>query len=49
MVIDTNVLIDYCGIIEQFCEDVERVKYPIMIIVPGAALSELDGYVAFPA
>ncbi|RPD67227.1 hypothetical protein L226DRAFT_529605 [Lentinus tigrinus ALCF2SS1-7] len=43
VVLDTNVLIDYCGIIEQFCEDVERVKYPIMIIIPSAVLSELDG------
>ncbi|TFK91475.1 hypothetical protein K466DRAFT_515247 [Polyporus arcularius HHB13444] len=43
VVLDTNVLIDYCGIIEQFCEDVERVKYPIMIIVPSVVLSELDG------
>ncbi|KAI0719619.1 PIN domain-containing protein [Cerioporus squamosus] len=43
VVLDTNVLIDYCGIIEHFCEDVERVKYPIMIIVPSVVLSELDG------
>ncbi|KAI0750746.1 PIN domain-containing protein [Daedaleopsis nitida] len=43
IVIDTNVLIDYCGIIERFCEDVEASRYPIMIIIPGVVLSELDG------
>lgn len=48
VVIDTNVLIDYRGILEQFCEDVERIGYPIMIIVPSVVLSELDGYVLIP-
>ncbi|PIL37090.1 hypothetical protein GSI_00782 [Ganoderma sinense ZZ0214-1] len=43
VVIDTNVLIDYCGIIEQFCQDAERAQYPIMIIIPGVVLGELDG------
>ncbi|KAI0327116.1 hypothetical protein GY45DRAFT_1165597 [Cubamyces sp. BRFM 1775] len=43
IVIDTNVLIDYCGIIEQFCADVEKAHYPIMIIIPSVVLGELDG------
>ncbi|KAI0650750.1 PIN domain-containing protein [Trametes meyenii] len=43
VIIDTNVLIDYCGIVEQFCADVEKVGYPIMIIIPSVVLGELDG------
>ncbi|KAI0375574.1 hypothetical protein BV20DRAFT_3131 [Pilatotrama ljubarskyi] len=43
VVIDTNVLIDYCGIVEQFCADVEKSPYPIVIIIPSVVLSELDG------
>ncbi|KAI0771562.1 PIN domain-containing protein [Trametes elegans] len=43
VVIDTNVLIDYCGILEQFCADVEKTPYPIRIIIPSVVLGELDG------
>ncbi|KAI9063313.1 hypothetical protein FKP32DRAFT_1592756 [Trametes sanguinea] len=43
VVVDTNVLIDYCGVIEQFCADVEKAEYPIMVIIPSVVLSELDG------
>lgn len=45
VVIDTNVLIDYCGIVEQFCADVEKAGYPILIIIPSVVLGELDGCV----
>ncbi|EJF61181.1 PIN domain-containing protein [Dichomitus squalens] len=43
IVIDTNVLIDYCGIIEQFCFDVEKAGHPIMVVIPSVVLGELDG------
>ena len=43
MVIDTNVLIDYCGIIEQFCADAEKANHPIIVIIPSVVLGELDG------
>lgn len=47
IVIDTNVLIDYCGVIERFCDDTEKAQYPIMIIIPSVVLGELDGYVHY--
>ncbi|KAH9853542.1 PIN domain-containing protein [Lenzites betulinus] len=43
VVIDTNVLIDYCGIVEQFCADVEGAGYPVLVVIPSVVLSELDG------
>ena len=45
VIVDTNVLIDYQKVLEQFCLDVERSPYPIKIIVPSGVLGELDGYV----
>ncbi|KAI0832355.1 PIN domain-containing protein [Trametes gibbosa] len=43
VVVDTNVLIDYCGIVEQFCADVEGAGYPVLVVIPSVVLSELDG------
>ncbi|KAI0638120.1 PIN domain-containing protein [Trametes polyzona] len=43
VVIDTNVLIDYGSVVQQFCADVESAGHPILLVVPGVVLSELDG------
>ena len=43
LIIDTNVLIDYKTIIEQFCNGVERAGLPVKVVIPSVVLGELDG------
>ncbi|KAH9943493.1 PIN domain-containing protein [Epithele typhae] len=49
VILDTNVLIDYQTVIEQFCADLEKTRYPIKIIIPSVVLGELDGLKHNPA
>ncbi|TFK75805.1 hypothetical protein BDN72DRAFT_809450 [Pluteus cervinus] len=43
LVLDTNILLHYFEPITQFVEDVERLSVPILIIIPGIVVHELDG------
>ncbi|KAH8118312.1 hypothetical protein DFH11DRAFT_1686509 [Phellopilus nigrolimitatus] len=42
IVLDTNVLLRYIEVIQQFAEDVRRAGEPIFIVIPGVVVQELD-------
>lgn len=42
LVIDTNVLISYLDVLQQFADDVDRAGEPISIVIPGVVVQELD-------
>lgn len=42
LVVDTNILIHYLDTLQQFVEDCERELAPVIVIVPGIVVSELD-------
>ncbi|KAF8165247.1 PIN domain-containing protein [Crassisporium funariophilum] len=42
-VVDTNILLHHFEVLAQFVEDVERLSLPVIVIVPGAVIYELDG------
>lgn len=46
MVVDTNIFINYLDILQVFVEDCERTNAPVVVVVPGIVISELDGWVA---
>ena len=48
LVLDTNVLLGHLDVLQQFVDDVEQASAPVIVIVPGVVLSELDGYVSPP-
>ncbi|GLB33915.1 putative large family of predicted nucleotide-binding domains containing protein [Lyophyllum shimeji] len=43
LVLDTNILIHHFDVITQFVEDAERQSLPLVVIIPGAVIYELDG------
>ncbi|TFK29397.1 hypothetical protein FA15DRAFT_740301 [Coprinopsis marcescibilis] len=43
MIIDTNILMHHYEAIRTFVEDVERVAEPVVVVVPGIVIYELDG------
>ena len=50
VVVDTNVLLDYLMVIQKFVADIERTKWPSVVVIPSVVISELDWYVgAVPA
>ena len=42
---DTNIFLHHFEVLTQFVEDVERLSLPVIVIVPGAVIYELDGWV----
>ena len=44
-VVDTNILLHHFEVLAQFVDDVERLTLPVIVIVPGAVVHELDGWV----
>ena len=42
---DTNIFLHHFEVLTQFVEDVEKLSLPVIVIVPGAVIYELDGYV----
>jgi hypothetical protein len=42
VVLDTNVLLDYLMVIQKFVGDVERMKWPSVVVIPSVVISELD-------
>ena len=47
LVLDTNILLHHFETLAQFVDDVERQALPVIVILPGAVIYELDGYVVF--
>jgi len=45
IVIDTNIVLHHLEVIDHFIKDIETLSLPVMIIVPGVVVNELDGYV----
>ncbi|CAA7259861.1 unnamed protein product [Cyclocybe aegerita] len=43
LVIDTNIILHQFEVLSQFVKDVERGEVPVVIVVPGAVIMELDG------
>jgi hypothetical protein len=43
LVLDTNILLHYFEVIQQFIADIEALSLSVMIIIPGAVIQELDG------
>ncbi|KAF9055449.1 hypothetical protein BDZ89DRAFT_938245 [Hymenopellis radicata] len=44
LVIDTNILLHHFDALVQFVADVESSNAPVVIVVPGAVIKELDGH-----
>jgi len=42
VVVDTNVLLDYLMVIQKFVADIERTKWPSVVVIPSVVISELD-------
>lgn len=47
LVLDTNILLHHFETLAQFVDDVERQALPVIVILPGAVIYELDGCVVF--
>ncbi|KAJ3515453.1 hypothetical protein NLJ89_g1742 [Agrocybe chaxingu] len=43
LVVDTNIILHRFEVLSQFVKDVERGEVPVVIVVPGAVIMELDG------
>ncbi|KAG1892347.1 hypothetical protein F4604DRAFT_1698956 [Suillus subluteus] len=43
VVLDTNILLDYLDVIQTFVTEVEEQGLPVLIIIPGVVIYELDG------
>lgn len=43
VVLDTNILLDYLDVIQAFVAEVEEQGLPVLIIIPGVVIYELDG------
>jgi len=42
--VDTNILLHHFEVLSKFVEDAEKFSLPVIVIVPGAVILELDGY-----
>ena len=45
IILDTNIILHYLEVIDDFIADIQDLSLPMMIIIPGAVINELDGYV----
>ncbi|KAJ7283534.1 PIN domain-containing protein [Mycena rebaudengoi] len=43
IVVDTNILLHSLGLLQQFVRDIERAALPIIVVIPGIVVYELDG------
>ncbi|KIJ70065.1 hypothetical protein HYDPIDRAFT_171975 [Hydnomerulius pinastri MD-312] len=43
IVLDTNILLEFLDIVQTFVEEVEQQRLPVLLIIPGAVIYELDG------
>lgn len=44
IVLDTNIVLHHLEAIDRFINDIQNIGLPVMIIVPGVVINELDGY-----
>ena len=44
IVLDTNIVLHYLEVIDHFITDIETLSLPVMVIIPGVVINELDGY-----
>lgn len=42
IVVDTNVLLDCLLVIQKLVADIEKTRWPSVIVIPGVVISELD-------
>ena len=42
VIVDTNVLLDYLMVVQKFVADIERMKWPSVVVIPSVVISELD-------
>lgn len=42
LVLDTNILIHFLDTIQQFVADAEALNLPVIVLIPGVVVSELD-------
>lgn len=42
IVLDTNILLEFLDIIQIFVSEAEQQQLPVLIIIPGAVIHELD-------
>lgn len=42
IVLDTNILLEFLDIIQTFVSEAEQQRLPVLIIIPGAVIHELD-------
>ena len=45
IILDTNIILHYLEVIDDFIADIQTLSLPMMIIIPGVVINELDGYV----
>jgi hypothetical protein len=45
--VDTNIFLHHFEVLTQFVGDVEKLSLPVIVIVPGAVIYELDGCVLY--
>jgi len=43
LVLDTNILLDFLDVIQAFVTEVEEQGLPVLLIIPGVVIYELDG------
>jgi predicted ribonuclease YlaK len=43
LVLDTNILIHYFDVVQRFTADIENIAVPVLIVIPGIVIRELDG------
>ncbi|KAF9247316.1 PIN domain-containing protein [Melanogaster broomeanus] len=43
IVLDTNILLEFLDIVQTFVSEVEQQQLPVLLIIPGAVIYELDG------
>ncbi|KAF9226571.1 hypothetical protein BS17DRAFT_794064 [Gyrodon lividus] len=43
IVLDTNILLEFLDIVQMFVSEVEQQQLPVLLIIPGAVIYELDG------
>lgn len=46
IVVDTNILLEFLDIVQTFVSEAEQHRLPVLIIIPGAVIHELDAWAA---
>lgn len=46
IVVDTNILLEFLDVLQTFVSEIEQQGLPVLLIIPGVVIYELDRYVA---